>query len=170
MKGLIRSLSRAAETVAVLMLIAVTGLITAQIVAREVFVDGAPWADELARWCGLGLIFLAIPALLLQNAHVRVDMLLNLMPARLRQRMDVLNEALTVGFCLLYLVSGWQFLQRAGRFSSPALGIPNLLYYLPAALGMALMLLVAIDRLVDALRGQGATGNDKAGPGPGHGA
>lgn len=166
MHRLIKRLSQTAETLAVLMLIAVTGLISAQILAREVFTDGAPWADELARWCGLGLIFLTVPSLLRHGAHVRVDMLLNLLPAGARRRMDILNEALTVAFCVLYLVSGWLFLQRAGRFSSPALGIPNLIYYLPAALGMALMLLVALDRLARVLRGH-TTSEDAQSQSPG---
>ena len=142
----------AAETLAVLLLVAVTGLITAQIVAREVFNDGAPWADELARWCGLGLIFLTIAPLLIRGEHIRVDLILKLVPARLSAHIELLNALLTVAFCLLYLVSGWYFLQRAGRFSSPALGIPNLIFYAPAALGMLLMLFAALDRLALAAR------------------
>jgi TRAP-type transport system small permease protein len=146
-RSLIDRLSRWAENLAIIMLIAVTSLITAQILAREVFVDGAPWADELARFCGLGLIFLGIPSLLRSGQHVRVDLLLNAMPAGRRRYADWINEALTVAFCALYLVSGGLFLQRAGRFSSPSLAIPNLIYYLPAVLGMALMMLVALERL-----------------------
>jgi len=47
-------------------------------------------------------------------------------------------------------------MHRAGRFSPPALGIPNLLYYLPAIAGMALTTLVAVDRLLGALLGRTA--------------
>ena len=51
----------------------------------------------------------------------------------------------------MFLIAGWQFMQRAARFSTPALGMPNLIFYLPAIIGMSLMLLVAIDRAVAAL-------------------
>ena len=51
----------------------------------------------------------------------------------------------------MFLVAGWLFMQRAARFSTPALGMPNLFFYLPAIVGMTLMLLVAIDRAVAAL-------------------
>ena len=48
-----------------------------------------------------------------------------------------------------------------------ALGIPNLLFYLPATLGMATMALVAIDRTLAALRGTPRTdGQDPAGDPP----
>lgn len=148
------ALFRAAETVAAVMLVAVTTLVMIQVFARELFNDGAPWADELARWCGLGLIFLAVPLLLTHNGHVRVDMFLNLLPRAPRRVADCLIEACNVAFCVLYLVSGWFFMQRAGKFASPALAIPNLVYYLPAAIGMALMLLAAIDRLLLVLGGR----------------
>ena len=51
----------------------------------------------------------------------------------------------------MFLIAGWQFMQRAARFSTPALGMPNLIFYMPAIIGMTLMLLVAIDRAVAAL-------------------
>lgn len=158
-------LCRFAESVAVFMLLAVTALVMIQVFARELFNDGAPWADELARFCGLGLIFLAVPLLLLRDGHVRVDMFVNLLPRAPRRVADFINEFLILLFCLLYLVSGWLFMQRAGRFASPALAIPNLVYYMPAAIGMALTLLAALDRVFAALRGDLARSADAGGHG-----
>ncbi len=156
---------RLAESIAVALLFAVTTLIMIQVLARELFNDGAPWADELARWCGLGLIFLTVPLLLLRDGHVRVDMFINLLPRAPRRVVDVLNEGLVVLFCVLYLASGWFFMQRAGKFSSPALSIPNLVFYLPAAIGMCLTLLAALDRVLAALRGELARSADSGGHG-----
>jgi TRAP-type C4-dicarboxylate transport system permease small subunit len=156
LRRLLFAVCRVAESAAVLMLFAVTTLVMIQVFARELFNDGAPWADELARFCGLGLIFLAVPLLLLKDGHVRVDMFLNLLPRAPRRVADVLNE---------YLASGWFFMQRAGRFSSPALSIPNLVYYMPAAIGMALTLLAAIDRVLAALRGDLRRSADAGGHG-----
>lgn len=159
------ALCRLAETLAALCLFAVTTLIMIQVFARELFNDGAVWADELARWFGLGLIFLAVPLLLVNNGHVRVDMFLNLLPRLPRRAADIAIEILTLVFCALYLVSGWYFMQRAGRFSTPALSIPNLLYYMPAAVGMALMSLAAIDRVVLAITDRLDSGSSAGGHG-----
>jgi TRAP-type C4-dicarboxylate transport system permease small subunit len=145
-----------AEWVAIVALIAATGLIMAQIVAREVFVTGLSWADELARYAGLTVIFMAVPALLARNEHVKVDMFLEMMPPRPRRFFGVTNDILMVVFAAMFLVAGYQFMQRAARFSTPAIGMPNLVFYLPAAIGMTLLLLVAIDRAVAALS-RGAT-------------
>ena len=62
-------------------------------------------------------------------------------------------------FGAMFLIAGWQFMQRAARFSTPALGMPNLIWYMPAAIGMTLMLLVAVDRAIAAL-----TAKDEAAP------
>lgn len=156
---------RVAESAAVLMLLAVTTLVMIQVFARELFNDGAPWADELARFCGLGLIFLTVPLLLLKDGHIRVDMFVNLLPRAPRRVADFVNEVLILLFCVLYLASGWFFMQRAGKFASPALAIPNLVYYMPAAIGMALTLLAAIDRVLAALRGDLARSADAGGHG-----
>ena len=42
-------------------------------------------------------------------------------------------------------------MQRAWKFSTPAIGLPNLVYYLPAMIGMTLLLAVAIQRAIAAL-------------------
>jgi TRAP-type C4-dicarboxylate transport system permease small subunit len=151
LRATIQWLCRFAEAIAIVALIAATALIMLQIVAREVFVAGVSWADELARYAGLTVIFMGVPALLARDEHVKVDMFLNMMRPRARHFVSVTNDLLMVVFGAMFLVAGWQFMQRAARFATPALGMPNLIFYLPAIIGMTLMLLVAIDRAVAAL-------------------
>jgi TRAP-type transport system small permease protein len=153
MRATIRWLCRMAESIAIIALIAATALIMTQIVAREIFVAGISWADELARYAGLTVIFMGVPALLARDEHVKVDMFLNMMPDRPRRFLSVMNDLLMVVFGAMFIYAGWLFLQRAARFSTPALGMPNLLFYMPAIVGMLLMLLVAVDRAVAALTG-----------------
>jgi TRAP-type C4-dicarboxylate transport system permease small subunit len=151
LRATIQWLCRLAEAIAIVALIAATGLIMLQIVAREVLVTGLSWADELSRYAGLTVIFMGVPALLARDEHVKVDMFLNMMRPRTRRFFTVTNDVLMVVFGAMFLVAGWQFMQRAARFATPALGMPNLIFYLPAIVGMSLMLLVAIDRAVAAL-------------------
>lgn len=152
MSAVLGRLCRIGEAIAVAMLLAATGLILLQVFAREFMNLGLPWADELSRYAGLGIIFLAIPMLLRHGYHVKVDFFLLLAPAGAQRWLHVINEVLTLAFCTMFLLAGYYFMQRAGRFSTPALSMPNLVFYLPAMLGTALMLLVAIDRVVGAFR------------------
>lgn len=153
------ALCRYAEIVAIWALIGITALIMAQVVARELFALGLPWADELARYLGLCVIFLVVPILLANDEHVKVDMFLNMMPSGPKRIVRIANELLNVAFGALFLFAGWLFMQRAWKFSTPAIGMPNLVYYLPATIGMTLMLLVAIQRAIAALKGDAADGN-----------
>ena len=159
LRATIQWLCRMAEWVAIVALVAATTLIMAQIVAREIFVAGLSWADELARYAGLAVIFMAVPPLLARDEHVKVDMFLNMMPPRTRRFVNISNDLLMVLFGAMFLIAGWQFMQRAARFSTPALGMPNLIWYMPATIGMTLMLLVAVDRAIAAL-----TAKDEAAP------
>jgi len=153
------ALCRYAEMVAIWALAGIVALILLQVVAREAFAAGLPWADELARYFGFCVIFLVVPILLANDGHVKVDLFLNMMPRRARRFVRAANEVLTVIFCALFLVAGWLFMQRAWKFSTPAIGLPNLVWYLPAMIGMTLLLAVAIRRVVAILGKEPADGS-----------
>src|SRR5918997_2773564 len=83
------------EWLAMVLLLAATTLIMTEVVARGVFNVALPWADELARYSGLGVIFLTVPLLLARDGHVRVDMFFNLLKGAPRRVLGIVNELLT---------------------------------------------------------------------------
>ena len=125
-----------------------TALVVAQVICRDAFDMGLPWADELARFCGVALVFLSLPRLLIDHGHIAVDLIPNALGPGKRAILMRINELLMVVFCGIMLVGLYKFLLRAGKFSTPAMGIPNWIYYLPAVLGIALFTLVALRRLL----------------------
>ena len=156
LRPLLVPVCRAFEWVAMALLVVCTAAIMVEVVARGVFNLGLPGVGELAKYAGLGLIFLTVPLLLAQDTHVKVDMFYALTRGTPRRGLSVFNELMTLAFCVLFLVSCWWFMQRAARFSTPALSIPNLWYYMPAIAGMALTTLVALDRVIGIVRGREA--------------
>ena len=128
-------------------LLAMTALVVVQVICRNFFDLGLPWADELARFCGIALVFLAIPHLLLEDKHIAVDMVVELLPRLARSVLGIVNRVLALAFCAVLLWAIYKFLSRAWQISTPALGIPNPVYYLPAILGFALFAVVTIYRL-----------------------
>ncbi|MFY8114421.1 MAG: TRAP transporter small permease [Rhabdaerophilum sp.] len=145
--GLVESVARICERMAIGALFIMTALVTAQIVGREILSLGLPGVEELARWSGLCLVYFAVPLLFLECRHVSVDMFLVKLRGPLRKGIDIALECLTVAFTLAFLVGGWFFMQRAGKFSTPALGMPNLLFYAPVLFGMALSMLAGLVRV-----------------------
>lgn len=139
---------------AMVMVVIATVAIMVEVFARGLFNVGLPGVGEIARYAGLALIFLCVPLLLARDEHVKVDMLLQRFHGMPRRVLDILNELVWLAFCVFFLVSCWWFMQRASRFSTPALSIPNLYYYMPAILGMLLTSLVALDRVLGAVLGR----------------
>lgn len=140
------------ERVAMVLLAVMVVLVLLQIVGRDLMQAGWPWADELARYTGLAVVYLAVPLLLQQDRHVKVDLLSSRLRGRPAVLLQLCNELLTVAFCALFLWGAWGFMQKAAKFSTPALGLPNWMYYLPALVGMAMFTLVALRRLAAATR------------------
>lgn len=124
-----------------------SALVVAQVVCRNVFDLGLPWADELARFAGIALVFFSLPRLLIDGGHIAVDILPNALGPAKRAMLSRINGILLLLFCGGMLFGLYKFLQRAGKFSTPAMDMPNWIYYLPAVLSIALFALVALYRL-----------------------
>lgn len=136
------------EGVAIACLLLMTAFITLAVLARNVLAIGLPWAEELARYCSVSLVFLAAPVLLADRAHIAVDFAVGSLPPAVRDVAARVALGLVALFCAIFLVAGWQFIAGAWRFATPALGIPNWLFYAPVFLGVLLMGCVAVRDLV----------------------
>ncbi len=154
LQPLLMPLCRLFEALAMVMLVVATGAIMVEVVARGMFQAGLPAVGEVARYAGLALIFLAVPLLLAHDSHVKVDMFHRMARGRAFRALSMFNELANLAFCVFFLVSCWWFMQRAGRFSTPALQMPNTWYYMPAIAGMVLTTLVALDRVAAMVLGR----------------
>jgi TRAP-type transport system small permease protein len=146
--AVVERIARFCERTALGALFAMVGLVLLQIAGREFFNLGLPSVEELARWSALCLVYLAVPLLFLEGKHVNVDMFLGKISGTPRKIVDMAIEMLSVLFTFVFLLSGWLFMQRAGNFSTPALGMPNLVFYAPVLFGMALSFVAGLVRLV----------------------
>lgn len=131
------------------MLALMTSLILLQVYCRNFLDLGLPWADELARFAGIALIFLAVPKLLIDNKHIRMDIVLENLSSKNRQFVERILNVLIILFCTIMLFGFYKFLLKAAKFSTPSLGIPNYIFYLPALLGITFLALVALIRLIE---------------------
>jgi TRAP-type C4-dicarboxylate transport system permease small subunit len=129
-------------------------LVVLQVAARNFFDLGLPWADELARFSGIGLVFLSVPALAGRQALVSVSLLPDLLSERSARWLTLLADIATLAFGVLLLWSFAEFLPRAGKFLTPAMRVPNWFYYSLALTGSLFLAIVAAERIVATLRGK----------------
>ena len=146
-RRLLSGVARAGLWLSVLLLVFIALLVSGQVLARNVFSLGLPWADELARWAGVSLVYLTIPHLLDRGQHIAVELLPDRLTGPARTITLSISELAVAGFAGISLFSFAGFLERAARFKTPAMGLPNLVFYMPAVIGIALLGLVALLRL-----------------------
>ncbi|WP_118133476.1 TRAP transporter small permease [Oceanicella sp. SM1341] len=135
------------------LLLAITGLIVLQVLARNLLDLGLPWADEGARFCGIALVYLCVPYLALRGRHIAVDLVSARLTGGWRRGVLALTELAVLGFAGIVLHGFSAFLERAAKFATPAMGMPNSIFYAPAVAGFVLLGLIALARLVTLLAG-----------------
>ena len=153
-RGAFSALARGGLVVSILLLIAIAALVSGQVLMRNVFSMGLPWADELARWFGIALVYFTLPHLLLRGDLIAVELVPSTLKGRVRVAVLCLIELAIAGFGLLSLMAFAMFLERAARFTTPALSLPNLWFYMPALAGVVLLTVIAGMRALSLLGGE----------------
>lgn len=146
-------LAAAGIAIGIAMLALMAVLVVVQVVARNMFDLGLPWADELARFCCIGLVFLSIPGLVLSHQMVAVTIVPDMLGDRARRTMHVAQELATLAFAGFTLWGFAAFLPRAGKFLTPAMGMPNWGYYAAALIGTVLIACAAVFRIAEIIKG-----------------
>jgi TRAP-type C4-dicarboxylate transport system permease small subunit len=121
-------------------------MISADVLLRNVplvpGVDGLPWANEISEGMLYLLTMLVAPWRLRQGAHVRVDILLRVIPARAAWYCEWIADSIALACCVVMVVYGAR--SAAASFSSGSLSIKTLImpeWWLLAPLPIAFALL-----------------------------
>lgn len=96
---------------------------------RYVLNDSLSWSDELALVIFAWATFLSAATAYRHDKHVRLQMIVNGLPAAWQARIGVLMEGLSGGFLLALVVSGIQALEVAARAHTDALQWPLTIPY-----------------------------------------
>jgi TRAP-type C4-dicarboxylate transport system permease small subunit len=91
---------------AALMLLVMVVLVTADILLRNLTRTGFPWANEVSEYALYVITLLTAPWLLRRGQHVRLDVVLTVMPARLAWWMEAMADILGFAVCLVMMRYG----------------------------------------------------------------
>ncbi|WP_305970372.1 MULTISPECIES: TRAP transporter small permease [unclassified Mameliella] len=156
-RAILARFARIGVTLGMGLLVLMAVLVVTQVAARNFYDLGLPWADELARFSGIGLVFLSVPCLAGRHVLVSVSMLPDASPPGARKVMHLIGDIATLGFAALMLWSFAEFLPRAGKFLTPAMRVPNWVYYSLALTGSLFLLAVALHSVARTLTGRAPT-------------
>jgi TRAP-type transport system small permease protein len=119
-------LYNALALIAALILLAMVILVTADILLRNVSRMGFPWANEVSEYALYAITLLTAPWLLRRGQHVRIDIILTIVPARLAWLMEIAADAVGFIVCAVMVRYGFQMTAESLRLGS--ITIKNLVF------------------------------------------
>jgi TRAP-type C4-dicarboxylate transport system permease small subunit len=112
--------------IAALLLLAMVAVVTADILMRNVFGIGFSWANEVTEYALYIITLLTAPWLLRRGQHVRIDMMLALVPPRVAWLCEAAADILGFAACIVLLWYGAAITLQSVRLGS--LTIKNLVF------------------------------------------
>jgi TRAP-type C4-dicarboxylate transport system permease small subunit len=111
---------------AALILLAMVVVVTADIVLRNSTGGGFAWANEVSEYALYLMTLLTAPWLLRRGQHVRLDVILTLVPPRVAWLMEAAGDAL--GFCVSVVLVRYGLAMTADSARLGAITIKNLVF------------------------------------------
>jgi len=112
--------------VAALTLLAMVVMVTADIILRNFTRTGFPWANEVSEYALYVITLLTAPWLLRRGQHVRIDLVLTLVPLRLARLMEAVGDVVGFAVCLVMMRYGLKMTLDSAMLGSTT--IKNLVF------------------------------------------
>ena len=116
----------ALAVVAALILLAMVIVVTADIVLRNTVGGGFAWANEVSEYALYVMTLLTAPWLLRRGQHVRLDIILTLVPPRVAWLMEAVGDLL--GFAVSIVLIRYGFAMTYDSWRLGAITIKNLVF------------------------------------------
>ena len=101
LSNLFGKLLNALAIAAALTLLAMVVMVTADILLRNLTRTGFAWSNEVSEYALYVITLLTAPWLLRRGQHVRVDLVLTLVPVRVAWLMEAAGDVLGFAVCLV---------------------------------------------------------------------
>lgn len=137
----------------------------AQVIMRYVFHYSTAWAEELARYSQIWLIFIGASFATKTQAHVRIDALVNVWPKKWRPYIYDIGDCIWIICNLIVIYAGFKYTAKVYQMGSIATGLKiSLMWvYLAIPVGYLLMTLRLIQlkyyTIRDRIKGKNSGGD-----------
>jgi TRAP-type C4-dicarboxylate transport system permease small subunit len=133
--------------VGVVCVVAMMTLTTADVIARYVLNSPTMWADEMASYLLIAIVFLGLAENIRTDGHIRIDVVTNLVPAGWRRLLEMLAYAVGIVFAAMLLAGTWtrfhNFWVRNTLSDSPLM-TPMWIAMVPVLIGAAIFALAVV--------------------------
>lgn len=126
--------------IGVVLLLAISVVLTLQVFMRYVVQESLSWSEELSRYMFIWLIYLGISYGAKVMRHIKIDAGLYMFPKKMRRAVVICGDVIFLIFAITVVVYASKLTQRQIMLEqeSPAMGIPMYLIYIAPAVGFGL--------------------------------
>lgn len=162
--GFVRSIEvlvRTAEIMAGLTLVVGVAINFANVIGRYCFSAPIPWAEEVLVFLMIAGVFLGASAVTLRGAHIRMDVVVQMLPAWMQRALDVAALVAFIATATALIWFAYPVIQQLYDFDqrSEVIRIPVAYPHSVIPIGLAIMILAAVARLIDSRVGGSASGH-----------
>lgn len=153
------ALTRAAAAIFLITSVAIN---FANIIGRYFFSISIPWAEEIMLFLMVGCVFTGCCAVAWEGRQIRMDVVVNMLPPKLRELVNVFSELVLIATAIAVTIFAWPVISDLAAFDerSQAANFPLVIPQAMVPIGYTLMgLLVAIRLIVRWRRGAGNAGS-----------
>jgi TRAP-type C4-dicarboxylate transport system permease small subunit len=125
------------------------------IIGRYFFSVSLSWAEEAMLFLMIGCVFLGAGPVGWAGRHIRMDVVVSLLPRRARKAFDIFSDLATIATCIALAIFAWPVMTMLNELDqrSQSANIPLVIPQAALPLGLLLMaLLIAIRLLVQGAR------------------
>ena len=143
------ALTAALRVAAGVMLVLSVGINFANIIGRYVFSVSLYWAEEAMLFLMIGCVFLGASQAGWLGRHIRMDVVISLLPPRARKAFDIFADLVTIATCIAVAVFAWPVMTMFYELDqrSETANIPLIIPQSAVPVGVLLMALLIAARL-----------------------
>jgi TRAP-type C4-dicarboxylate transport system permease small subunit len=132
------------------MLVLSVGINFANIIGRYIFSVSLYWAEEAMLFLMIGCVFLGASHAGWLNRHIRMDVVVSLLPPRARKAFDVFADLVTIATCIAIAVFSWPVMTMLYELDqrSETANIPLVIPQSAVPIGLLLLALLIAVRLI----------------------
>ncbi len=135
------------RAICVVILVEYLILVLLQVFFRYVLNESLFWAEEAVRFSMVWSVLLGSALVARDRAHIRIDVVENMLPPVARRRLDLALDVLMIVCMLILMITGIQFAGRSMMQTSPSLDLPMWAVYCAIPIGAVLQALFMVSML-----------------------
>ena len=131
----------------------------ANVVGRYFFNVSIPWAEEAMLFLMVGCVFLGNGLVAWSGRQIRMDVIVSMMPARVREALDLFSELVFIATAITIVIFAWPVIRDLAAFDqrSQAADFPLVVPQAMVPIGFSIMaFLVAVRLITGNWRGRSA--------------